>query len=99
MTDAQTDNAHPDLRDEALERLKKRRDFWTHLFVYTTANVLLVAIWAIATPDSMFWPIFPMLGWGFGVAANAWDVFLRPPITETELEREEQRLREKRVAA
>jgi len=39
-----------------------------------------------------------MLGWGIGVAANAWDVFVRKPITEAEVEREERRLRESRLA-
>jgi hypothetical protein len=35
---------------------------------------------------------------GIGVAANAWDVFVRKPITDSEIVREEQRLREKHVA-
>lgn len=39
-----------------------------------------------------------MLGWGIGVAANAWDVFDRQPITQAEIEREEERLRENHVA-
>ena len=81
------------LREQARERLEKRRDFKTHLFIYFVVNAVLVAIWAIATPDSLFWPIFPILGWGIGVAGNAWDVFVRKPITEAEVDREEQRLR------
>ena len=46
----------------------------------------------------MFWPVFPMLGWGIGVAANAWDVFVRKPITDADIDREEQRLRGNRLA-
>jgi hypothetical protein len=82
------------LRTQARERLEKRRDFKTHVFIYTVVNAVLVAVWAVATPDSLFWPIFPILGWGIGVAANAWDVFVRKPITEAEIDREERRLRE-----
>jgi hypothetical protein len=87
-----------DLRKHARERLEKKRDFKTHVFIYLLVNAVLVGIWAIATPDALFWPIFPILGWGIGVAANAWDVFVREPITDAEIEREEQRLRERRIA-
>ena len=78
--------------------MEKKRDFKTHLFIYLLVNAVLIGIWAIATPDALFWPIFPLLGWGIGVAANAWDVFARKPITDAEIEREQQHLREKRVA-
>lgn len=100
-SDPTTDlRAHPttDLRAQARERLEKRRDFKTHVFIYVLINAVLVATWAIATPDALFWPIFPILGWGIGVGANAWDVYVRQPITDADIEREEQRLRERRVA-
>ncbi len=87
-----------DARKQARERLEKKRDFKTHLFIYLLVNAVLVGVWAIATADALFWPIFPILGWGIGVAANAWDVFVRKPITDAEIDREEQRLREKHVA-
>ena len=61
-------------------------------------NAVLVAIWAITSPDALFWPIFPILGWGVGVAANAWDVFLRKPITDADVDREAQRMRGDRMA-
>ena len=83
-----------DLRQQAVERVKKKRDFKTHLFVYVCVNAMLVAIWALTSDDGLFWPIFPMLGWGIGVAANAWEVYGRKPITEAEIRREEQRLRQ-----
>jgi hypothetical protein len=99
VTDTQPDDQSAgDLRKQARERLEKKRDFKTHVFIYLVVNAALVAIWAIATPDSFFWPIFVILGWGIGVAGNAWDVFVRKPITDDEIDREEQRLREKRVA-
>jgi hypothetical protein len=40
---------------------------------------------------AFFWPIFPLLGWGIGVAFNAWDVD-RPPISEDRIRREMDRL-------
>ena len=97
MTEPDTQTTHKDIRQQARERVEKRRDFKTHVFIYAVVNATLVAIWAIATPDSLFWPIFPILGWGIGVAANAWEVFVRKPITEAEIEREEERLRDERA--
>lgn len=81
-----------EIREQALARLKKKRDFRSHLFMYVAVNAMLVAIWAITGAD-FFWPIFPILGWGVGVAANAWDVYGRKPISEDEIRREADRLR------
>jgi 2TM domain-containing protein len=81
-----------DLREQALSSLKKKRDFRGHVFIYVAVNAVLVVIWAI-TSSGFFWPIFPILGWGIGVAANAWDVYGRKPISEEEIAREAERLR------
>ena len=35
------------LRSEATERLKARREFWQHLAAYVIVNAGLIAIWAI----------------------------------------------------
>ena len=82
------------LREQAVERLKKKRDFRTHLLMYVLVNAFLVVIWAITSGgDDFFWPIFVIAGWGIGVVANAWDVYGRKPITEDEIRREQERLR------
>lgn len=82
-----------EIRERAIERLKKKRDFKTHVLVYVTVNTFLVVIWAV-TGAGFFWPIFPLLGWGIGVVANAWDVYGRKPISEEEIRREADRLRQ-----
>jgi hypothetical protein len=38
------------------------------------------------------WPAWMTVGWGLGVIMNAWDVYLRRPITEDEIRREADRL-------
>jgi hypothetical protein len=81
-----------ELREQAVASLKKKRDFKSHLFIYVAVNVLLVVIWAVAS-DGFFWPIFVIGGWGIGLAANAWEVYGRKPITESEIARETDRLR------
>jgi hypothetical protein len=83
------------VRDQAITSLKKKRDFKTHLLMYVAVNAVLVVIWALTNPDGLFWPIFPILGWGIGVIGNAWDVYGRKPITEDEIQREAERLRGK----
>jgi 2TM domain len=90
---AEPANVDADPRQQAIERLKKKRDFRTHVFMYVAVNVVLVVIWAV-TGSGFFWPIFPILGWGIGVAANAWDVYGRKPISEDEIRRETDRLRD-----
>jgi hypothetical protein len=80
------------LREQAVQRLKKKRDFQTHILIYVAVNAFLVAIWAV-TSGGYFWPIFPILGWGIAVVANAWDVYGRKPISEDEIRRETDRLR------
>ena len=81
-----------ELREQAILQLKKKRDFRTHIFIYVLVNAMLVVIWAV-TGAGFFWPVFPIIGWGIGVAANAWDVYARKPISEDEIRRETERLR------
>jgi hypothetical protein len=82
-----------ELRRLAIERIRKRSDFKAHLLAYVLVNAFLVAIWAVTGAD-FFWPIFPILGWGIGVAFNGRDVYRRPFPTETQIRREIDTLRE-----
>jgi hypothetical protein len=81
-----------DLREEAIRSLRRKRDFRSHVIAYVLVNSLLVVIWLV-TGAGFFWPIFPIAGWGIGVAFNAWDAYGRRPITEDEIRREQDRLR------
>jgi uncharacterized membrane protein len=85
-----------DLRAKALARLEKKRDFRTHLFVFVVVNAFLWAIWGVVFATTGFWfpwPVFPLFGWGIGLAMHAWDVYRREGFTEEEIERELARLR------
>lgn len=84
------------LRDQAVRRVKKRRDLHNHLFAYVIINAVVWGVWAIigAASHSWYpWPLWITLGWGVGLAFNVWDVYFRRPITEAEIERELERLR------
>jgi hypothetical protein len=90
--EAASPNSEDVLREQAITRLKKKRDFLTHVVIYVLVNAMLVVIWLV-TGSGFFWPIFPIVGWGIGVAANAWDVYGRKPISEDEIRQEMSRLR------
>jgi 2TM domain-containing protein len=87
-----------DLRFEALQRLRKRRDFRTHLTAYVLVNFLLISVWLVVgiTAGAWFpWPIFPLLGWGIGLAFHARAVY-ESPIDEAAIQEEMARMRERR---
>jgi 2TM domain len=81
-----------ELRQQAIVRLKKKSDFKAHLLAYVLVNAFLLVIWA-ATGAGFPWPIFPIFGWGIGVAFNAWDAYGRTTPTESEIAREMNALR------
>jgi 2TM domain len=76
-----------DRRQAALRRLEDKRDFRTHIAVYLIVNTMLVIIWA-ASGSGYFWPIWPIVGWGVGIAIHAWRVYFERPITEADIQRE-----------
>jgi hypothetical protein len=80
-----------ELREQALTRLKKRRDLKAHAVVYALVNLAVWGLWVVVAANSGSWwpwPIFLTLFWGIGLAMNAWDVYFRKPITVQELQRE-----------
>lgn len=81
-----------ELREQAIKRLKKRRDFHGHVLVFLLVNAFLVVIWAVTSPGGFFWPIFPLVGWGIGVVMNAWDVYFAQEIGEEDITREIERI-------
>ncbi len=83
--------AEKTLRERAVRRLKKRRDFFAHLLIYVLVNTFLVVIWAV-TSSGFFWPMFPIVGWGIGVVMNAWDVWRGDEFSDEEIAREIHRM-------
>ena len=72
---------HDDRRAAAIERLENRREFRKHVLVYCAVNILLVVIWA-ASGAGYFWPVWPIAGWGIGLALHAWSIYGQRPIDE-----------------
>lgn len=76
--------------EQAVRRLKKRRDFQGHIVAYVVINAAIWAIWA-TTGAGYPWPAWVSGAWGIGLALNAWGVYFRSPIAEADVEREMER--------
>lgn len=79
-------------RAVALARLRKRRDFQNHLVAYVVINIAVWVIWA-TTGTGYPWPAWLTGIWGIGLVLNAWEVYLRRPITDADVDEEMRRLR------
>ena len=83
-------------REEAIERLRRKRKFDDNAIAYVAVNCVLWLIWALtdrSADGGLPWPAWVSLLWGFFLAMDAWRTFGRRPITEDEIEREVKRYR------
>jgi hypothetical protein len=77
-------------REAAIKRLKANRALSVHAAIYAIVNVLLILIWAVSA-RSGFWPIWPILGWGVGLAIHGWIAYFQKSIGEDDIRREMER--------
>lgn len=84
----------PAVRAAAVKRIEERQAFVAHLASYVIVNTALVVIWLV-TGAGVFWPMWPMLGWGIGIAFHA--LSLRDQgITEEQIAAEAAKLQARR---
>jgi hypothetical protein len=83
--------ADDQLRDLALQRLRKQSEFRIFLVFYLAVNGTVVVVWAWSGA-ALFWPIFSIVAWSIWLALNAWDAYGRRPISEDRIDREMRRL-------
>jgi 2TM domain-containing protein len=84
-----------ELRQLAITQLRKKRGLQAHALAYLMVNLFLNAVWLLTTPGGFYWPIFPLVGWGIGLAFNVWDVYSPDRPTEERIAREMRRLAER----
>jgi hypothetical protein len=95
----------PHLSDEEIDRLARRRagakmGWYAHAAVYVLVNLFLFAISEHAFGQRR-WSVFPVLGWGLGVALHGISVFVLGAgsgLRERLVEKERERLRRDRGA-
>ncbi len=80
-------------RELAVERLREKRDFKTHLVVYAAVNAFLWLLWVFtdSSKSGVPWPVWPTMGSGIGIAISAWSVYGNRPNTEDDIRREIER--------
>lgn len=61
--------------EEAKKRVKAKKNLYTHIVVYVCVNIFLLIIWAV-TGGGFPWFIFPLGGWGIGLAFHIMDVLV-----------------------
>jgi hypothetical protein len=77
----------PAEREQARKRIERKRKLYGDLLAYVVINAFLVVVWAI-TGAGYFWPGWVLAGWGVLLLLDAWDVYYRKPLTETDIDRE-----------
>ena len=77
-------------RDEAIRRLTARRHLTQTGVAFLGLILELVVIWAVSGAGE-FWPIWPILGFGFAFASQAIAVYTHRGITEEDVQKEMQR--------
>ena len=79
VTASETDIATMKL---AKKRVKAKEEFMWHLASYILVNTFLVLLY-LFTYGGYFWPIWPMAGWGLGLAFHAVSVHFTLSSTTT----------------
>jgi hypothetical protein len=74
-------------RERARKRLERKLKFRADLGAYIVINAFLVGVWAF-TERGYFWPGWVMAGWGVLLVLDFWNVYVRRPITEADVDRE-----------
>ena len=92
----------PEGKDPQLwEIAQKRASFKTHLASYIIVNSFLWAIWYFTDHrydpldidgGNLPWPVWPMLGWGIGIAFHFAGAYVFPKVNT--VEREYQKLKD-----
>ncbi|MCF8245079.1 MAG: 2TM domain-containing protein [Saprospiraceae bacterium] len=84
----------------AKKRVKAKKSFYQHLMSYAIVNLFLLVLNLLTSPGTL-WFVYPLLGWGVGLAFHYVEVFGIPGFDilskeweEKELERELRQFRQ-----
>jgi fatty acid desaturase len=67
-----------ELRKKAEKRVEETQGFKANLISYVVVNLVIFIIWlviALAGGTWFPWFLFPLLGWGIGIAFHGWSVY------------------------
>ena len=78
-------------REREARQILRRRVFWLHASIYAATNLMLFVVWVLVGGGHP-WFLYPILGWGIGLAAHGAAAFLLASPQDIVLEREQRRL-------
>ena len=61
-------------QEQAEERIGQLKDYYSHLASYVAVNLFLFALNMLNNPDNI-WFVYPLFGWGIGMAIHTAEVF------------------------
>ena len=67
-------------------QLQRWRDFQAQIAAYLMVNIVFVLIWAL-DGHGFFWPVYPLVGWAFGLSFQHFSAVLRGQITDEDVRR------------
>lgn len=93
MESGETSTSEQDLRQRALERIKRKRDFARHVVTYLVINAGLWVIWAVdgANTDDL-WPAWVNGIWLAILVIDGFKVYGERPITDQQVDDEVRRM-------
>jgi hypothetical protein len=72
-------NSDKELYELARKRVERKKKFYTHLNTYLVMTIFFVLLNMFTSPGR-WWFIFPVLGWGIGIALEYLNIFGLPGI-------------------
>lgn len=82
-----------ELYDLAFKRVRAKRDFYSHLFIYIIINVVLAILNYVT--GGFPWVLFVILGWGVGVLSHGIQLYLMLNNDKDAVNKEMEKLRGK----
>ena len=78
-----TEMSDEEIRNLAIQRVRRKRRFFSHLTVYLIINAFLWCMWALAAAGygwgmrstTFPWPVFVTVFWGIGLISHGLGVF------------------------
>jgi len=80
------------LRRAARQQVERRRKVRADAVAYVVINAFLVGVWAVLD-RGYFWPGWVLAIWGVLLLLAFWDVYLRRPVSDAEVDAEVERRR------
>ena len=61
-------------QEQAQERIEELKGYYSHIGAYVAVNIFLIIIYFV-NYDGSHWFVYPLFGWGIGLAMHTFQVF------------------------